>query len=123
MAVIIMEIAGQKYKSNRFYPTISGVLKNINYYPVSYMKRKEGVAYLALGFGRTIVDGEKSLRISPKYPNILPQFYSTKTLIENSQNQFYALNLKENDISDSKSDLVSCNLSDAENDGSLKMVS
>ncbi|MAV70759.1 MAG: hypothetical protein CMG04_08565 [Candidatus Marinimicrobia bacterium] len=122
MAVIIMEIAGQKYRSNRFYPTISGVLKNINYYPVSYMKRKEGIAYLALGFGRTIVDGEKSLRVSPKYPNILPQFYSSKTLVENSQNQFYALDLKENNVKKNKSDLAAYTLSDAETDGSLKWL-
>ena len=59
MAVILMEIAGEKYNSGRFYPTFSGVLKSINFYPVSYMKREEGVCYLALGFGKTIVDGGK----------------------------------------------------------------
>ena len=122
MAVIIMEIAGQKYKSNRYYPTISGVLKNINYYPVSYMKRKEGVAYLALGFGKTIVDGEKSLRISPKYPNILPQFYSNKTLVENSQNQFYGLDLEESDTVSNKPDLTAYSLLEAETDGVLKWL-
>ena len=76
MAILIQEIVGQTYKSNRFYPTFSGVLQNINYYPVSYMKRNEGVAYLAVGVGRTIVDGEQCLRISPEYPTILPQFFS-----------------------------------------------
>ena len=83
---------------------------------------KEGIAYLALGFGRTIVDGEKSLRVSPKYPNILPQFYSSKTLVENSQNQFYALDLKENNVKKNKSDLAAYTLSDAETDGSLKWL-
>ena len=76
MAILIQEVVGVKYESNRFYPTFSGVLQSINYYPVSYMKRSEGVAYLALGFGRTIADGEKCLRLSPKYPKILPQFFS-----------------------------------------------
>ena len=71
MAVMIMEIAGQEYSSGRFYPTFSGVLKSINFYPVSYMKRDEGVAYLALGFGKTIVDGGKCLGISPKYLSLI----------------------------------------------------
>ena len=57
------------------------------------MKRKEGVAYLALGLGRTIAEGEKSLRFSPKYPGIIPQYYSVRSTINNSQNQFYALDL------------------------------
>ena len=60
------------------------------------MKRNEGVAYLALGFGRTIADGEKCLRISPKYPKILPQFFSLKATIQNSQNEFYAMNFNLN---------------------------
>ena len=97
MAVIIQEVVGQTYQSKRFYPTFSGVLKSVNYYPVSYMKRNEGVAYLALGFGRTIVDGEKCLRISPKYPSILPQFYSMKAMRQNSQNHFYGLPLMRKD--------------------------
>ena len=56
-----MELIGQQ-KNQRFYPTFSGVAQSYNYYPISYMKRNEGVAYLALGFGKTIADGEKSLR-------------------------------------------------------------
>ena len=85
MAILIQEIVGKSYNGQRFYPSFSGVLQSINYYPVSYMKREEGVAYLALGFGRTIVDGEKCLRISPEYPTILPQFYSIKSTKQSSQ--------------------------------------
>lgn len=121
MAVIIQEIVGQSYESNRFYPTFSGVLKSVNYYPVSYMERDEGVAYLALGFGRTIVDGEKCLTISPKYPSILPQFYSMKSTRQNSQNKFYGLALKSK-LKNSKEDLSSFSLKDAEDDGSLKWL-
>ena len=73
MAVIIMELVGKSH-ANRFYPSASGLAQSFNYYPVSYMKRKEGVAYLALGLGRTIAEGEKSLRFSPKYPGIIPQY-------------------------------------------------
>ena len=92
MAVIIMELVGKSH-NDRFYPSISGLAQSFNYYPVSYMKRKEGVAYLALGLGRTIAEGEKSLRFSPKYPGIIPQYYSVRSTINNSQNQFYALDL------------------------------
>lgn len=92
MAVIIMELIGRKYGS-RFYPVISGTALSLNYYPVSYMKRDEGVAHLALGLGRTVVEGGKALRISPKYPTILPQYYSVKATLNNSQNSFFALDL------------------------------
>ena len=120
MAILIQEVVGIKYKSNRFYPTFSGVLQSINYYPVSYMKRNEGVAYLALGFGRTIADGEKCLRISPKYPKILPQFFSLKATIQNSQNEFYAMNFNLNQQNNHQ--LNKYTLEDAETDGTLKWV-
>ena len=93
MAVIIMELAGKRH-GDIFYPSASGLAQSFNYYPISYMKRNEGVAYLALGLGRTIAEGEKSLRIAPKYPGLIPQYYSVKSTIDNSQNQFYALDLK-----------------------------
>ena len=120
MAVIIQHISGKKYKSNRFYPTFSGVIKGINYYPFSYMKRNEGITYLALGFGRTIVNGEKCLAISPKYPNIIPQFHSTASIKESTQNQFYALNLNEKHNRNHDLDIFS--LEDAEKDLSLKWI-
>ena len=92
MAVIIMELAGKKH-GDTFYPSASGLAQSFNYYPISYMKRNEGVAYLALGLGRTIAEGEKSLRFAPKYPGLIPQYYSVNSTIDNSQNQFYALDL------------------------------
>ena len=118
MAILIQEVVGQPYNSERFYPTFSGVLQSVNYYPVSYMKREEGVAYLALGFGRTIVDGEKCLRISPEYPNIIPQFFSIRATKQSSQNVFYGLPLKAKD--QQKDDLLSYDLEQAEKDGALK---
>ena len=92
MAVIIMELVGKTH-GDTFYPSASGLAQSFNYYPVSYMKRDEGVAYLALGLGRTIAEGEKSLRFAPKYPGLIPQYYSVKSTIDNSQNQFYALDM------------------------------
>ncbi|MFQ6612247.1 MAG: PEP/pyruvate-binding domain-containing protein [Fidelibacterota bacterium] len=99
MGIIIMELVGKRHE-NRFYPTVSGLAQSYNYYPTSYMKREEGVAFFALGFGRTIVDGEKALRFAPKYPRIIPQYYSVKSTVANSQNSFYALKM------DKKLDLV-----------------
>jgi len=93
MAVIIMELIGKQHQ-DRYYPSASGSAQSFNYYPVSYMKREEGVAFLALGLGRTVAEGEKSLRFSPQYPGIIPQYFSVKSTISNSQNKFYALNLK-----------------------------
>ncbi|MBT6019180.1 histidine kinase [bacterium] len=118
MAVILMEIAGQEYAGGRFYPTFSGVLKSINFYPVSYMKRDEGVCYLALGFGKTIVDGGKCLGISPKYPAIKPQFSTIKSTLVNSQSSFYSLEMDGANFK-LKNDLKLLNLSKAEIDKSL----
>jgi len=120
MAIILQEIVGQEYNSGRYYPSFSGVLKSINYYPVSYMERNEGVAYLALGFGKTIVDGEKCLIISPKYPDIKPQFFSTKSIKDNSQVNFYGLDF--NTPNNIDNDLSQFSLENAENDGSLKWI-
>ena len=122
MAVILMEMVGQNY-NDRYYPTFSGTAQSFNFYPISYMKRNDGVAHLALGLGRTIANGEKSLRFSPKYPGILPQYYSIKATIESSQNSFYAMRLNEKNSSSLKNEdknLSSFSLKIAEKDGSLK---
>ena len=121
MAVILMEIAGQEYSDGRFYPTFSGVLKSINFYPVSYMKREEGVCYLALGFGKTIVDGGKCLGISPKYPAIKPQFSTIKSILANSQANFYSLKINDNHYN-LKNDLKLLSLKEAEIDESLNWL-
>ena len=122
MAIIIMELIGKQY-DNHFYPNFSGVAQSYNYYPVSYMERNEGIVFTALGLGKTIVDGEKSLRFSPKYPNILTQNYSKKSTINNSQSKFYALNIADgkNPIKDGESkNLLLYDLSTAEKDKTLR---
>jgi len=121
MAVIIMELIGQSF-NNRFYPTFSGTTQSFNYYPVSYMQREEGIAYVAMGLGRTVAEGEKSLRFSPKYPAILPQYFSIKSTLANSQNSFYALDLAKNAKSLLYGETENLNLYDlqvAENDSVL----
>jgi len=124
MAVIIMEMIGQEH-NDIFYPTFSGVAQSYNYYPVSYMRRKEGTVFAALGLGKTIVDGEKSLRFSPYYPDIFPQYYSVKSTINNSQNTFYALDMNKgkNPLKQGESkNLKRYDLSIAEKDDVLKYV-
>ena len=92
MAVIIQEMVGKKYGSY-YYPALSGVAQSYNYYPYSYMKPEEGIVTIALGLGKTVMDGGKALRFSPKYPQLLPQFSTVDDILENSQNYFYALNM------------------------------
>jgi len=125
MAVIIQELVGQQFSENRFYPTFSGVAQSINFYPVSYMKRDEGIAYIALGLGKTVVDGEQALRFSPRYPTILPQFYSTRAMLQNSQKDYYALVFDSNDTyfkAGEDAYLKKFSLKEAEEDGSLKWI-
>ena len=124
MAIIIMEMIGKNH-NNQFYPTFSGVAQSYNYYPVSHMERKEGVAFVAVGLGKTVADGKKSLRFSPYYPEILSQYYSPDTMLENSQNNFYALDLNDGTnpmIEGEVNNLSLYNLSKAEEDGELKYI-
>lgn len=90
MAVIIQQLAGRWY-GEYFYPAVSGVVQSYNYYPVGEMKAEEGIAQIALGFGRTVVEGEQSLRFSPVYPQNLPQFSTVDDILTNSQRWFYSL--------------------------------
>ena len=95
MAVIIQHLVGKDY-GGYFYPAISGVAQSYNYYPFSRMKPEEGIATAAMGLGKTVVEGEKTLRFSPVYPQLLPQRSSVEDILENSQRFFYALKTGEN---------------------------
>jgi hypothetical protein len=124
MAIIIMEMTGKNH-NGKFYPTFSGVAQSYNYYPVSHMKRNQGISFVALGLGKTIAEGKKSLRFSPYYPDIISQYYSSGTLLENSQNEFYALNLNDgkNPMSKGEDENLSLyNLKIAEKDQELKYL-
>ena len=92
MAVIVQQLIGQRY-GEYFYPTISGVSQSHNYYPFSKMQPEEGIATIALGLGKTVMEGEKALRFSPKYPQILPQRTTVDDILENSQRFFYSLKM------------------------------
>lgn len=120
MAIVIQEVVGNLY-DDKFYPHFSGVAQSYNFYPIAHMKPEEGFANIAIGLGKYVVDGEKSYRFSPKYPEL--ENYSTKDLFKNSQTNFYAVNMKERELDLMISDeegLIKLELSDAEKHGTLK---
>jgi CheY-like chemotaxis protein len=93
MAVIIQEVVGVSHNA-RFYPDFAGVARSFNYYPVGNAKPTDGVVNVALGLGKTVVDGGVSLRFTPAFPRVLPQFNSPREMLANSQRQFFAINLR-----------------------------
>ena len=123
MAVIIQILAGEQY-GDYIYPAVSGVVKSYNYYPVGKMKADEGIAQIALGFGKTVVEGEKCLLFSPRYPQILPQFPNVEEALANSQKSFYALRTKEypNDLDFLHSNLEKRDIDEAENEAPVKTL-
>ncbi len=92
MAVIVQQLTGSRHE-DYFYPAFSGVAQSYNFYPISYMKPEEGVAHVALGLGKTVVEGLTALRFSPKYPQFLPQFSSVDDILKNAQRFFFALKM------------------------------
>ena len=90
MAVIIQEVCGSHH-GNYFYPALSGVAQSYNFYPFSHMKPEDGVVHLALGLGKTVVEGEQTFRFAPKHPHITPQFTGPDGFLNNTQRYFYAL--------------------------------
>jgi len=124
MAVIIQELVGNEY-NGYFYPTFSGVAQSYNYYPVSHQKREDGMVSIAVGLGYSIVGGEKVLSFSPRYPEIIPDFSTPKSVIENTQRELYVLNTKKQTINLSEKEdasLEKINVADIKNDGTLEYI-
>ncbi len=90
MAVIVQRLVGAE-RNGRYYPNFAGVAKSYNFYPVPPQKSSDGIALVALGLGKQVVDGGNSVRFCPKYPKHLLQFFSTKETIRNTQQEFFAL--------------------------------
>lgn len=93
MAVILQEVVGKDY-GTRYYPTMSGVLRSLNYYPIGDEEAEEGIASLALGLGKYIVDGGQTLRVCPYHPHQVLQTSETEMALCDTQTQFYALDMK-----------------------------
>ncbi|MGA7617684.1 MAG: PEP/pyruvate-binding domain-containing protein [Thermoanaerobaculia bacterium] len=124
MAVIIQEVVGDRY-DQRFYPYVSGVARSINYYPTGRARPEDGVANLALGLGKTIVDGSVCWTYSPAFPAAAPPVGSPLELVKTTQTSFWAVNMGKPPAYDPIHEtefLVQPGLDDAENDGSLDWV-
>lgn len=124
MAVILQEVVGNQH-SDKFYPTMSGVARSLNYYPIGDEKIEEGTVNVALGLGKYIVDGGVTLRFSPSHPKKVLQMSQTDLALKETQNTFYALDLRNigRDFSiDDGFNLMKLNVKDAEKDGSLKHI-
>lgn len=93
MAVVVQTLAGSR-RGDYFYPTFSGLAQSHNFYPVSYMKPEDGVAQLALGLGKTVVEGGAVVRFCPRYPMLLPQFADMRSWLYFTQKNFYALSMQ-----------------------------
>ncbi|MCG6929125.1 MAG: phosphoenolpyruvate synthase/pyruvate phosphate dikinase [Desulfofustis sp.] len=92
MAVIIQKAVGTRY-GEFFYPSFSGVAQSLNYYPFSHIKTTDGIAHIAVGFGKAVMEGENNLRFSPRHPQILPQRSTVEDIVKRAQRQFYALKM------------------------------
>jgi hypothetical protein len=94
MAVAIQHLAGEAC-GEYYFPALAGVVQSYNFYPIAHMKPEEGIAHVALGLGKMVVEGGTSLRFSPRYPQFMPQFSTVDDILKNSQRFFYALKLKD----------------------------
>ncbi|MBN2728284.1 MAG: pyruvate, phosphate dikinase [Bacteroidales bacterium] len=120
MAIVIQEVVGNQYE-NFYYPHISGTAQSYNYYPVANMKPEEGVAVMAVGLGKYVVEGDRAYRFSPVYPKV--EINSMKDVVKNSQVEFLAVDLSKHDINLLEGDMAGLKQIDiweAEKHGTLK---
>lgn len=125
MAIVLQEAVGTSY-GDHFYPTISGVARSLNFYPVGNEKAEEGIANIVLGLGKYIVEGGVNLRFSPSHPHNVVQLSSVDLALRDTQRFFYALDTKNVQKEFSTNDgfnLLKLNLKDAEKDDSIRYIS
>ncbi len=124
MAVILQEVVGKTY-GDRYYPTFSGVLRSLNYYPIGDETAEEGIASLALGLGKYIVDGGQTLRVSPYHPRQVLQTSEMETALRETQTRFYALDMSHvgDDFQvDDGFNIKNLRVKEADKDGSLNGI-
>ncbi len=92
MAIVLQEVCGKRY-GERFYPTLSGVARSINFYPIEPEKPEDGIANIAFGLGKYIVDGGQTLRFSPAYPKKILQLSTPELALRETQRHFAALDM------------------------------
>lgn len=124
MAVILQEVVGKQH-DGRYYPNFSGVLRSLNYYPIGDEKAEEGIASLALGLGKYIVDGGQTLRVSPYHPHQVLQTSEMETALRQTQTRFYALDTRHvgNDFTvDDGFNILNLRVKEAERDNALNYI-
>ena len=124
MAIVLQEMVGSRY-NDHFYPTMSGVARSLNFYPIGNEKAEDGIANIALGLGKYIVDGGQTLRFSPRHPHSILQMSTMDFALRETQTRFYALDLKnmaEAFSVDDAFNLVKLGLKEADAEGSLKYI-
>ena len=124
MGIILQEVCGNSHEGI-YYPTISGVARSINYYPIGSEKAEDGIVNIAFGLGKMIVEGGISLRFSPRHPRKILQLSSPEAALRDTQKDFYALDLNINSFIPSTDDgvnILKINIKDMNNDAALKHV-
>ncbi len=124
MAVAIQKMVGSRW-GKRYYPEMAGVGRSYNFYPIPPQQPEDGVAAIALGLGKMVVEGGSSVRFSPRHPGHLPQFFTVADTLENNQHQFFALDMTLRGFDAAKtydSRIGLFDLPAAEEDGSLARV-
>lgn len=124
MGIVLQEVTGRQY-SDRFYPAISGVARSINFYPISPEKPEDGIANIAFGLGKYIVDGGNGIRFSPMYPRKILQLSTPEMALSETQKTFYSLDLDPAHFTPDVDDTVNLKklrIADAESDLSLRLV-
>ncbi|HEY9114824.1 MAG TPA: PEP/pyruvate-binding domain-containing protein [Bacteroidales bacterium] len=124
MAIVLQTVNGSRY-GDRFYPTLSGVARSIDYYPIPPEKPEDGTASIALGLGKYVVDGGLAIRFSPKYPKKILQLSTPEMALKETQKYFYALDQGKTTFDptpDDSSSLLKLSIREAEKDGSIKAI-
>mgnify|MGYP001540056127 FL=1 len=105
MAVIIQEVCGTE-QDGLYFPTCSGVARSINYYPIGDERPEDGVCNVAMGLGKLVVDGGRTLRFSPRYPQKVLQTSTPELALRDTQNEVLALSLSPEEFRTSIDDAV-----------------
>lgn len=124
MAVIIQEVTGTQH-GKLFYPSFSGVARSLNFYPIQAERAQDGVANVALGMGKTIVDGGVSLRFSPGHPRKILQLSSTESALRNTQQRLYAINQDDPNFritTDESTSIVQVDVQDVKDDPTVRLL-
>lgn len=124
MAIVLEEVCGSE-DQGYYFPTLSGVARSLNFYPIGYERAEEGIAKVAFGLGKAVVDGEQVLRFSPKYPNHILQTSTPELTMRETQQTMYALNLQPDKFKTSIDDAINLekiNIADCAKFRNLKHV-